>query len=118
MPAAAGRTGHRLRGRGRTGSNNGELDDDEARILELDLELARDVGDERDRRRLAAVRRVRSDMDRETMSRPVGAGNAPDQVSSWWARAWVASMNSSTMSNTTCAAGFDVFMLPTIWPTK
>ena len=33
-------------------------------------------------------------------------------------RDWVASMNSSIISNTTWAAGFDVFIEPTIWPTK
>jgi len=42
----------------------------------------------------------------------------PSQNSSWAATAWAASMNSSTMSMTTCPAPLERFMSPTTWPTK
>src|SRR5438105_4615174 len=38
-------------------------------------------------------------------------------ASSWRSSDCTASMNSSTMSNTTCADVLVVFMVPTIWPT-
>jgi NAD(P)-dependent dehydrogenase (short-subunit alcohol dehydrogenase family) len=40
------------------------------------------------------------------------------QISSWTATASAASMNSSTMSRTTCPAPRVRFMVPTTWPTK